>query len=115
MVDLRIIQEKQAKFIESRKWDRFSASQVYTHLIEELGEIASHILYLEKYKIEGAGHKSNASNIGQEIAQAFNLLLQLATTFEVNLEDVWEVEYQKNENRFSKETWEELSKEDGTK
>ncbi|MCY3410310.1 MAG: hypothetical protein INQ03_01625 [Candidatus Heimdallarchaeota archaeon] len=104
----------QQEFVLSRQWDRFSSSLVFAHLIEELGEIASYILYKEKYKVEKAGHKENLDkkNLEQEFAQAFNLFLQLANSAEVNLEEVWKEEYERNHERFDKEIWRKLAEED---
>ena len=112
MVHLSDIQESQRNFVESRKWDRFKGTQVFTHLIEELGEIGSHLLYNEKYKVSGAGHKQETINVDQEFAQSFNLLLQLAIIADVNLEDAWDKERQLMESRFSTDVWYELAKGD---
>lgn len=112
IMDLSKIQEKQKQFILARKWERFSSSQIFSHLIEELGEIASHFLYDEKYKVKGAGHQGSDSSIDQEFAQAFNLFLQLAIKEGVNLEIAWIKENKRNEERFSKEKWSKLAEEE---
>ena len=111
-MDLSKIQDKQKQFILSRKWERFSSSQVFSHLIEELGEIASHFLYEERYKVKGAGHHGNESSLDQEFAQAFNLFLQIAIKEGVDLEKAWIDENKRNENRFSKEKWLDLAETD---
>jgi NTP pyrophosphatase (non-canonical NTP hydrolase) len=112
IMDLSKIQEKQKQFILARKWERFPSSQIFSHLIEELGEIASHFLYDERYKVKGAGHHGNSSQIDQEFAQAFNLFLQLAIKEGVDLETAWIMENVRNETRFSKEKWLDLAEED---
>ena len=94
-MDLKQIQEIQTKTILDRKWDRFSATQVFSHLIEELGEIVSHFLYVEEYKVKGIGHKENDTNLSQEFGQAFNLFLQLAYLAKVDLESAWLQENEK--------------------
>lgn len=111
-MDLSKLQEKQKQFILARKWERFPSSQIFSHLIEELGEIASHFLYDEQYKIKGAGHQGKDSSIEQEFAQAFNLFLQLAIKEDVDLETAWIEENKRNETRFSKEKWTELAEEE---
>ena len=111
-MDLSKIQEKQKRFILARKWERFPSSQIFSHLVEELGEIASHFLYDERYKVKGAGHHGNESKIDQEFAQAFNLFLQLAIKEGVDLEKAWIEENKRNEDRFSKEKWSKLAEEE---
>ncbi|RMG28067.1 MAG: hypothetical protein D6732_19330 [Methanobacteriota archaeon] len=109
-MDLREIQKKQKEFILSRRWDRFSATQVFSHLIEELGEVVKFFLYEEGYKVKGAGHEGiNRENMGSEFAQAFNLFLQLAIAANIDLEEVWKKEMKKMEQRFSEQVWKDLA------
>ncbi|OLS28643.1 MAG: hypothetical protein HeimC2_05300 [Candidatus Heimdallarchaeota archaeon LC_2] len=108
-MDLKQIQEIQVKTILDRKWDRFNATQVFSHLIEELGEIVSHFLYEEKYKVTGIGHKENKTNLNEEFGQAFNLFLQLAYLANVDLESAWREENEKMDTRFPKEEWQNLA------
>ena len=109
MTSLREIQQSQKEFILSRKWERFSGTQVFSHLIEELGEIIKHFLYDEKYKVKGAGHEGKTEGLQEEFAQAFNLFLQLAIKANVDLEHAWLMEYERNKSRFPKEIWEQLA------
>ena len=44
---LREIQKKLDKFDKERGWDKFPASLVFAHLIEELGDISRHITVKE--------------------------------------------------------------------
>jgi NTP pyrophosphatase (non-canonical NTP hydrolase) len=111
-MDLKEIQIKQQKFIEERKWQRFSSTEVFVHLIEELGEVGSHLLYASKYKVKGAGHAGNEDQVSQELAQAFNLFLQICIHLDVDLEDAWEQEYQRNLERFDPVIWQKLAKDD---
>ena len=112
-MDLTEIQRLQKEFILSRKWERFAPSLVFAHMVEELGEIASHFLYDAGYKVAGAGHKDNSAKekLATEFAQTFNLFLQLAIHAEVDLESAWLKEHEKNKKRFDKETWEKLAEE----
>ena len=112
MTDLRMIQQVQEKFIRERKWDRFASTQVFAHLIEELGEIASDLLYREAYKVGGAGHKRNEKDLQIEFGQAFSLFLQLAILANVDLETAWEQEMKQMEDRFSIAVWRELAGEE---
>lgn len=111
-MDLKKIQKIQEEFIRSLKWERFNASQVFVHLVEEIGEIGKYILYEERYKVKGAGHEGTEENVGQEFAQAFNLFLQLAIHFKIDLDSVWQMEYEINQTRFDKEKWLALAEED---
>lgn len=104
------IQERQKKFVESRRWDRFSPTQVFSHLVEELGEVVRFFLYKEGYKVKGAGHEGvKESDIGREFAQAFNLFLQLAIAADVDLENEWLKEIERMEDRFSEKVWKDLA------
>ncbi|MHA2248881.1 MAG: hypothetical protein ACXAD7_00900 [Candidatus Kariarchaeaceae archaeon] len=109
MTDLKDIQRIQAEFIKSRKWDRFTGTQVFTHLIEELGEIASHLLYSEKYKIIGAGHEGIINSLEMEFGQAFNLFLHLAILAGVDLNKAWNDELSLLEERFPSDVWSDLA------
>jgi len=78
-LELSEIQKKQREFILERRWDTFPASQVFTHLIEKLGEIGSYLLFDECYKKEGLGHKRDEqANLKREFAQVLNLILHIA-------------------------------------
>jgi NTP pyrophosphatase (non-canonical NTP hydrolase) len=103
---LREIQEKLDEFEKERGWDKFPASLVFAHLIEELGEISRYITVKEGYKVIGLGHEApNKEDLGREFAQAFNLFAQIANTFGVDLESVILSELEIMEERFSAEEW----------
>jgi len=108
-MDLKEIQAHQNEFILARKWTRFSATQIFSHLIEELGEIVSYFLYEEKYKVKGAGHRGTEDKLDQEFAQAFNLFLQLAIHANVDLEKAWLKERNLMTKRFNIDLWEKLA------
>ena len=106
-MNLRDIQRIQSDFEQRRGWDRFPASLVYVHLMEEIGEIGRHILFDEGYKVEGLGHTRGDKEIGREFAQVFSLLLQLANRFGVDLEEAYLKELDIMERRFDEEGWRE--------
>ena len=67
---LREIQNLKSEFEKARGWDKFPASQVFTHLIEELGEISRHISVEEGYKKVGLGHDApKETELRREFAQ----------------------------------------------
>lgn len=106
LMELIEIQKKQREFILERRWDRFRPSQIFAHLIEELGEIASHLLFNEGYKKEDLGHeRAERENLKREFAQAFNLFLQLVIHFEIDLEQAWLEEIARMEIRFNAKCW----------
>ena len=92
-------------FERERGWDRFSESQIFTHLIEELSEIGRHILVREGYKVPGLGHQQPEDEVWREFAQAFSLFLQLANRFGVDLEEAFRKEFERMEVRFDAEKW----------
>ena len=103
---LREIQEKLNNFDKERGWDKFPASLVFAHLIEELGEISRHITVKEGYKVIGLGHKApRKEELGREFAQAFNLFIQIVNSFEIDLESAVLSELKIMEKRFSAEEW----------
>lgn len=105
-MNLREIQEKLDKFDKARGWDKFPASLVFAHLIEELGEISRHITIKEGYKVIGLGHDApRKEDLNREFAQAFNLFTQIANTFGVDLESAVLSELKIMEDRFSAEDW----------
>jgi len=109
-MDLKDIQEQQKQFIHDRRWERFPASQVFVHLVEELGEVGSHLLYKTGYKVKGLGHEGEDDPVSRELAQVFNLFLQLCIDLDVDLETAWQEEYQRNQTRFDAKQWQDLAK-----
>jgi len=103
---LREIQEKLDNFDKARGWDKFPASLVFTHLIEELGEISRHITVDEGYKVIGLGHKApDKSELHREFAQVFNLFTQIANHYNIDLESSVLSELEIMETRFPAEEW----------
>jgi len=98
-------QRRMLGFEQERGWDRFSESQIFTHLIEELSEIGRHILVREGYKVPGLGHQQPGDEVWREFAQAFSLFLQLANRFGVDLEEAFRKEFERMEVRFDAEKW----------
>jgi len=108
---LREIQQILDKFDKERGWEKFPASLVFAHLIEELGEISRHITVKEGYKVIGLGHKApKKEELRREFAQAFNLFTQIANTFGIDLESAVLSELKIMEKRFSAKEWSEHMK-----
>ena len=103
---LRDIQKLKTEFEKERGWEKFPASLVFTHLIEELGEISRHITVEEGYKATSLGHQPpDSSELSREFAQAFSLFVQLANHFEVDLENSVLSELEIMRKRFPAEAW----------
>jgi NTP pyrophosphatase (non-canonical NTP hydrolase) len=110
-MDLSVIQRKTAEFEKERGWDKFNPSLVFTHLIEELGEISRHITVEEGYKVIGLGHDApSRDELSREFAQVLALLMQLANFFEVDLEKSILSELEIMKNRFPADKWSEHMK-----
>ncbi|MHA2425679.1 MAG: hypothetical protein ACXAEF_12890 [Candidatus Thorarchaeota archaeon] len=106
------IQKLKAEFEKARGWNKFPASQVFTHLIEELGEISRHISVEEGYKAIGIGHDAPKENeLGREFAQSFSLFIQLANHFNIDLESAVLDELEIMSKRFPAEEWIKYMKE----
>ncbi|MCK4845439.1 MAG: hypothetical protein KAS95_07185 [Candidatus Heimdallarchaeota archaeon] len=89
-------------FLDERDWLRFSPNEVFIHLIEELGEIGKHLLFLTEYKTESMGHKKpDDSQMPREFAQVFFLFLQLCIILDINIEEAWKKEFEIMKKRFS--------------
>ncbi len=109
---LKEIQNKLEAFEKARGWDKFPASLVFAHLIEELGEISRYITVEEGYKVIGLGHDApDTTELHREFAQVFNLFTQLANHYEIDLETSVLSELNIMEERFSSKDWSEYMKE----
>jgi len=107
LLDLREIQKKDKIFCEERGWEKFPPSLVLIHLYEELSEVGEFILYKDGYKKGGMGNNKGADydNLKREFGQILSLLMQLANSFDVDLESVFLSEFEIMEKRFGKEEW----------
>ncbi|MHA1936511.1 MAG: hypothetical protein ACW97A_14670 [Candidatus Thorarchaeota archaeon] len=105
-MELHEIQNFIATFEKERGWEKFPASLVFAHLIEELGEISRHITYKEGYKVVGLGHEAPTKNdLSREFAQVFSLFVQLANLFEIDLESSVTSELEIMKDRFPSDKW----------
>lgn len=105
-MDLNAIQKLASEFEKERGWDKFNPSLVFTHLIEELGEISRHITFQEGYKVIGLGHEApSRPELAREFAQVFALFIQLANFFGVDLENSFLAELALMKDRFPADKW----------
>ncbi len=107
-MQLKEIQQKLDAFDKARGWHKFPASLVFSHLIEELGEISRYITIEEGYKVIGLGHEApEEDQLQREFAQVFNLFTQLANHFNIDLESSVLSELDIMEDRFPAKEWSE--------
>ncbi|MFX1511812.1 MAG: hypothetical protein ACFFCQ_04435 [Promethearchaeota archaeon] len=101
---LRTLQKIERKFDQTHGWGQFSPSQIFIHLIEELGEIGSHLLWQTGYKTEQIGHrkKKNKISLETEFGQCLSLFLHLANSLDVDLQTAYLKELERMEQRFVK-------------
>ncbi len=104
-MNLNKIQRVKLEFDKKMKWNKFHASNVLVHLLEELGEIGRYINFEEGYKKKGSGNNPNInkSELKREFAQVLTLLLQLANHYQIDLEKAFEAELKITKKRFKKE------------
>ena len=83
---LKKIQEARKQFEEDRNWDNSLASNVFVHLIEELGEIGRYINFEERYKDEKLGSHPNITK--SELKKVYNeMLLATRSRYELSRND----------------------------
>ena len=85
---------------EARGWDKIAPSHSFMHLIEEVGEIAREVEYVEGYRHAEDPAKVSA-RLAEELADAATFLFKLAYQCGVDLEDALRANMSKAESRFS--------------
>ncbi|MHA1686967.1 MAG: hypothetical protein ACTSYD_11285 [Candidatus Heimdallarchaeaceae archaeon] len=100
-MELKQLQKELVKFLENKKWLNFPPSEIFIHLIEELGEIGRHILFETGYKTSEMGHSPpKKEDLKREFGQAFSLFLHLASRLNVDLEEAIINELENMKQRF---------------
>ena len=84
----------------ARGWDRIAPAHTFLHLIEEIGEVAREVEYLEGYRDTDDAEAARARLAG-ELADAATFLYNLAYQCGVDLEDALQANMVKAERRFS--------------
>jgi NTP pyrophosphatase (non-canonical NTP hydrolase) len=97
---IREYQEWLQGYDEVRGWDQVSLAHTFLHLIEEIGEIAREVEYLEGYRDARDADEVRA-HLGEELADAATFLFKLAYQCGVDLEDALRANMTKAEDRFS--------------
>lgn len=84
----------------ARGWDKITPPHTFLHLIEEVGEIAREVEYVEGYR-EAADLAQVRARLGEELADAATFLFKLAYQCGVDLEEALQANMSKAEERFS--------------
>jgi NTP pyrophosphatase (non-canonical NTP hydrolase) len=85
---------------EARGWDKISPSHSFLHLVEEIGEIAREVEYLEGYR-DAEDDSQVRGHLAEELADAATFIYKLAYQCGVDLEEALRANMSKAENRFS--------------
>ena len=85
---------------EARGWDKIAPSHSFLHLIEEVGEIAREVEYVEGYR-EAPSLAEVSARLAEELADAATFLFKLAYQCGVDLEEALQANMSKAEGRFS--------------
>jgi len=84
----------------ARDFDRVHPSQTLAHALEELGEIAREVLYLDGYRDADDVDKRRAM-LAVELADCMVFLFKLASQFGIDMEEALAASKSKAETRFS--------------
>jgi NTP pyrophosphatase (non-canonical NTP hydrolase) len=97
---IREYQEWLQAYDMARGWDRITPSHTFLHLVEEVGEIARQVEYLEGYRDTDNAQQAQA-RLAEELADAATFLYKLAYQCGVDLQDALKANMTKAEDRFS--------------
>lgn len=89
-------QELIKKLVVERGFDKETVPEVFTLLVEEVGELAKAI---RKYNGQKVDKKSKHHDIEEEAADVFWLLIDLCNRFDIDLEKAFEAKEKKNLKR----------------
>lgn len=85
---------------EARGWDKIIPAHSFLHLIEEIGEIAREVEFLEGYR-ETDDADAARVRLAEELADAATFLYKLAYQYGMDLEEALLANMSKAETRFS--------------
>jgi len=86
-MDIAAYQRWFADYDRERAFDLIEPSQVVVHLMEEVGEIAREVLYLEGYR-DPAARDDAVEHLSEELGDAFVFLTKIAVHYGIDLETV---------------------------
>ena len=80
----------------ARGWDKVAPSQTFVHLVEELGEVAHLLLYVEGYR-DAADKADLRAELTEELGDVAAFLFKLAYQLDIEMEDALAGNQTKNE------------------
>jgi len=95
-MEISELQKKIKEADQARGWDVVFLSQSFTHLMEEMGEIARHILFRDGYKTDNLSNAVNDEEFGKELADAIIFLVKIANAEGINLDELIQKKANKN-------------------
>lgn len=95
-LSLKEYQELIAKLVVERGYDQETVDQVFTLLVEEVGELAKAI---RKYNGQKVHTDSQTHNVAEELADVFWLIIDLCNRLDVDLAKAFDKKEQKNRSR----------------
>jgi NTP pyrophosphatase (non-canonical NTP hydrolase) len=84
------------KLVVERGYDKETVSEVFTLLVEEVGELAKAIRKTNGQKVH---LDSCVHEVGEEMADVFWLVIDLCNRLDINLAQAYESKEQKNQKR----------------
>jgi NTP pyrophosphatase (non-canonical NTP hydrolase) len=95
------------KYDRARGWDRVLPSQTCVHAMEELGEVARLVLYLDGYHAPDGRQPDDAQllrqHLAEELADCVTFLFKLAYQYGVDMETALEGNQRKATGRYNVE------------
>jgi NTP pyrophosphatase (non-canonical NTP hydrolase) len=93
---LRDYQEQIRKLVVERGYDQETVSEVFTLLVEEVGELAKAIRKANGQKVH---LDSRVHEVGEEMADVFWLVIDLCNRLNIDLAQAFEAKEMKNQKR----------------
>lgn len=89
-MSLNIYRDNTKTLCEIKGWDNVPVSTVWLLLTEEIGELASAIRQYQRTYKKTNLKKNKGVDIQMEMADVFSYLFQLASIFNIDLDEMWE-------------------------
>ncbi len=96
---LEDLQKHLAEVCRERGWDKNTHTEKFLLFVEEVGELAKEIRNTSGVNSKKAKGEQGRAHLEEEFADVFNYLLDLANTFDVDLEKAYRDKHQVNEKR----------------
>lgn len=100
-MDIRDYQRWFEEYDRARGWDTVEPSHVLAHLMEEIGEVARHVLRLDGYRdVDEADREAEIDALALELSDAFVFLTKLAIYYDLEWADILNQGREKAEERY---------------